>query len=253
MFFRHLRAQELDRPQVLQRLGIQLHRREALASVFEGDQRPILLRHRPKQARGGVAHRLHLLGGDLEAIEVRDPGVIAAAVQIPPVRREHEALGRGPRLLQHGDRLWIVRRQIVDAEDLHRLLAVHLAHRSRQQRPVRRDVQIEGDAAIGEGVDLVPALVGLRDPHQGHIAVQVPQAPDRLVLGIDHDVADAPVADQHLRAPRLDVHLHQVAVGVVVGGVEDLLGVRIIGQGRDAVEHGALDVDEVADRAGVQR
>ena len=39
----HLGPQELDRPQVLQRLGVQADGRQALAGIFERDQRAVLL------------------------------------------------------------------------------------------------------------------------------------------------------------------------------------------------------------------
>ncbi len=173
-----LRAQELDAPQVLQRLRIDHHRREARAGVFVDDQLAVGPGDGPEEAGGSVRHRLDLSGLELVAVDVRDPGIVARPEQVLAIRREDEALGRRrPQLeLRHRDQRPGV--EIRDLVDPDRLVPVHLAHGSGEQRAVRRDVEVERDLPVGEGVDLSPAGVGRIEPDQGDQPVQVPQAPE---------------------------------------------------------------------------
>jgi hypothetical protein len=72
-----------------------------------------------------------------------------------------------------------------------------------------------------------------------------------LSLGLTTRSPIRPWLIKGLGLPRPDVHLHDIAECVVVGGEVGLLGVRIVGHRGDVVEHGPLDAGEVTDVSGV--
>ena len=63
--------------------------------VGEHEEAAIGQRHRAEEAGLGVGDRDDVAGCDLVAKDVGHAGVVAAAVQVPPVPGEHEALGDG--------------------------------------------------------------------------------------------------------------------------------------------------------------
>ncbi len=229
--------------------GSMIDRREAVARVLLDDQRAVRHRDRAEEAGLRIAHRLEVAGRELVAEDVGNAGEVGAAVQVAAVGREDEALRNGPAeiVLRHGLRLAGL--EVFAAEHAQELRAVERPDRHRQQRAVGRDVELEGLVAVRPGVDLVPARVGVGDANQGHVAVEVPQAPQRPVRRVEAEVADARVLEQHARLARGDVHRHQVPPGVVVRGVEQRPGARIVGGRRHPVFHRSLDVDELADAA----
>ena len=58
-------------------------------------------------------------------------------------------------------------------------------------------------------------------PDQGGVAILVAHAEQRAIDRIEGQVADARVLEQHPRLAGAEVERHQVAVGDVVGGVEE--------------------------------
>ena len=89
----------------------------------------------------------------------------------------------------------------------------------------------------------------MRDAHERHEAVEVPKPPERAVSRVEDEIADACVAQQHALLARRDINLHDVAIGVIVGRVPSGVGGGIVSERRDAVEHRALDVCQMANVA----
>ena len=69
--------------------------------------------------------------------------------------------------------------------------------------------------------------------------------PDRLVFGVDDDVADPRIVQQHLAFARVDIDRKNVAIGVIILGIEGRPAVGIVSQRRDAVEHRSFDVRQL--------
>jgi len=69
-------------------------------------------------------------------------------------------------------------------------------------------------------VDLVEAAIGRRDPNDGRETVLMANAPQRLVLRIEDEIANSRVLQQHVLLAGVDIDGHDVAEGVVVLGVE---------------------------------
>src|SRR5439155_3717055 len=109
--------------------------------------------------------------------------------------------------------------------------------------------EIERDLAVVERADLIEAVVRRRDPDDGREAVLVPNAPQRLVGGIEHDVADARVLEEHALGARVDVYCDNVAEGAIVFSVIGRPRGGIEGKAGDAIEHDALDLLELGQLA----
>src|SRR5215468_9282045 len=65
-------AQEMDCARVLQRRGLDDARTKTLAGIFVDDERSVGARDRAEESGRGVGNELGVLGGDIEAIDVRD-------------------------------------------------------------------------------------------------------------------------------------------------------------------------------------
>src|SRR4051812_44001361 len=100
MLVDHSSAEELDGSEVVLDLWREANRLKPLAAIFVGDQGTIGLRDRAEEACRSVTDCVPFLRGDIEAVNVRDAGVVGRAVQRPVVRREDEALGRRRRKLE---------------------------------------------------------------------------------------------------------------------------------------------------------
>ena len=100
--------------------GAEIFERRRAGSRRAGSPRPVYskttsepsgARNRPEEAGRGIADRFDLLRRDLEAVDVRDAGVIGAAIEVAAIRREHEALRASMcRGSKRGDRLAAFRR-----------------------------------------------------------------------------------------------------------------------------------------------
>src|SRR5690242_8738475 len=88
-------AEELDIAQVLLDVRPEADRLKALAAIFIGDERSVGLRDRTEEAGRGVADGVVLLGGNIEAEDVRSARIIGRPVQALAIGREGEALGNG--------------------------------------------------------------------------------------------------------------------------------------------------------------
>ena len=170
---RDLCPEKGDGADILQRLRLDDRRREAVARVFLDDQRTVRHRNRAEEAGLRIADRLELAGRELEAEDVGNAGVIGAAVQVPAIAREYEALGDGLAEIGPGKGLHLAGLEVCPAKHVQELLAVDRPDRHGQHGAVSRHVEFEGHVAIGPGIDLVPVGVGERDAHQGHVTVEV--------------------------------------------------------------------------------
>ena len=244
-----LGAEELDGAHVLDGLRIDDGWNEARAGVAEDRERAVGERHRAEEARLGVGHRLDLAGGDLVAENIRHAGVVAAAIEVPAVAREHEALRHRLAEVELAHRFHVAREDAGELPHPHELVAVHLAYGGGQQAPVGRDVEIVGNDAIRKSVHLVPFRVRMGDAHQRCEAVGMAHAPERAVPAVEDELADARVLEQHARVAGHHVERHDVAQLVVVGRVERRLRVRVIGERGHLVEHRALHVGQALHRA----
>src|SRR5690348_11096487 len=97
------RAEELDGAEVVLHLRRESDRLKALSAIFVGDERAVRLRDRTEEARRGVADGVPFLRGDVEAVNVRNAGVVGRAVERLAVGSEDEAFGRRGRQLQRRD------------------------------------------------------------------------------------------------------------------------------------------------------
>jgi hypothetical protein len=172
-----LRAEKGDGADVFQRLRIDDRRREAVAHVFLHDQRAFRHRDRAEETGLRVADGLELARSGLEAEYVGNARVVGAAVQVPAIAREDEALGNGLAKILAGNRLHFAGLEVCPAKHVQKLLAVDRPDGHGQQGAVRRHVEFEGHVTIGPGVDLVPPGVWERDAHQRHVAVEGAQSP----------------------------------------------------------------------------
>src|SRR5690242_20320223 len=106
------RAEELNGAEVLLYLRREADRLETLAAIFVGDQGSVRLRDRTEEARRGVADGVPFLRGDVEAVNVRNAGVVGRAVERLAVGSEDESFRRRRRQLERRD----VRRLAVGIE-----------------------------------------------------------------------------------------------------------------------------------------
>ncbi len=241
-----LRAQQFHRAQIVQRLGIDLHRRKSLAGIFIDDQRAILQRNGAEEARHRIAHGIDLSARDFQPVDVGNAGVIGSRIKIAPIGRKHAAFRYRAAQGHRGDFVDIAVEQIGDAVDADALVAIDLAHRCRKQRAVRRNIQVEQAVPIGKSDDLVPAIARGAGSHQRIQAVQVAYAPDGMIGRIERKIAHAAVADKHLGVAGCDIDLHQVAKRIIVRRVIDRARLGVVGERSDLVELRPLDVDEAA-------
>jgi hypothetical protein len=79
------------------------------------------------------------------------------------------------------------------------------------------------------------------------------QAPKRAVRRIEHQIADARIVKNGAPLAGGDVELDNVAIGVIVFREPRRLALRIVGKRGDAIEHLALDIGQMPDRAGARR
>ena len=77
-----------------------------------------------------------------------------------------------------------------------------------------------------EGLDLVEAGVGRRDPDESDEAVLVADAPKAVVGVVEDEVSDARVGQEAALLTGIDVDRIDVAVGVILVGVEGSAGRR---------------------------
>ncbi len=98
--------------------------REAGAHVLLDDQRSVRHRDRAEETGLGVADRLEFAGRRLEAEDVGNAGEVGAAVQIPAIAREHEALGYGLAEIGPGHGFHLAGHEVCPAEHIQELLAV---------------------------------------------------------------------------------------------------------------------------------
>ena len=240
----HLAAEEGDRAQVLERPRLDDRRRESLARVAEHDQATVGHRDRPEEAGLGVRHRLHVAGRDFVAEDVRDAGVVAAAVEIAAILREDEALGRRlaeAELAQRGGVPGEQRRERPHAQEL---VAADVGDRCRQQPAVGRDVELARHHAVGKLVHRLPADVGIGNAHQRRQPGVVAHADQRTVDGVERDAADAGLLQEDRLLSAVDVDRDQVAKAQVVGREEGPAAGGIEGQRGDRIEHRALDLGQ---------
>ncbi len=175
-------AQQFDGAQIVQRFRIDLHRRKSLASIFIDDQRTVLQRNWPEEPCHRIAHGIDFPGRDLEAIDVGNAGVIGGRIKIPPVRRKHAALRYRAAQSHRRDFVDVTRQKIGGAINADPLIAIDLANGCREQRSVRRNVQIEQAMAIFERDELVPYIVrrpGFAPAYPSHSNAGCPKACDR--------------------------------------------------------------------------
>ncbi len=248
MLFSEPFAEKGDRADILERAGLDARRHEALARIPEREQRIAAERNGPKESGLGIGDRVELLRLQVIAKDVRGAGVIRASEQGPAVRREHEAVRHGAAEIELHDwsRVAPVER-ICRPENAHLLLPADFAERRDDLRSVRRDIEVVHHRAVGPRHDALPVAIRRRNPHQCADAVQVADAPQRSVRGVERKVANAGVLHQQARATADGVDRHQIAMGVVVGRIEDRVRRGIVSQGRDGVDRRTLDVDDLLD------
>src|SRR5262245_48570583 len=99
----------------------------------------------------------------------------------------------------------------------------------------------------------MPFAVGWFEAHQRRDAVEVPNPPKRSVLSVESEIADARVSDQQATLPCPWVEGTEIAPVVVVGGVEELLRVRVVDQRGYEIQRGAADFVEPAVGAVIER
>src|SRR5690606_18706875 len=97
------------------------------------------------------------------------------------------------------DVLGIGLQQVLEAIQAQVLTPLHIFHRGRQQLSIRRDIQVRQYLAVRKSEDLVPPGERRVQPHQGDVTVQVAQTPQAAIAGVESQVADAGVLDQHAR------------------------------------------------------
>jgi hypothetical protein len=97
-------------------------------SIVAGEQAPVGERHRAEETGFRVRDRLHLAVVHLVAEDVRDTGVVRAAVEIASVRREDEALRDGLAEEMLRKRLQVARLHALQVVDPQELVAAHLGH-----------------------------------------------------------------------------------------------------------------------------
>jgi len=78
----------------------------------------------------------------------------------------------------------------------------------------------------------------------------VADAEERAISPVEDQLTDARVLEEHPLLSGTQVERHHVAQSVVVAGVEQGPGVRIIGQRGDPVEHRSFDVHQPPHLAG---
>ncbi len=118
------------------------------------------------------------------------------------------------------DRLGALGLEVADPVHPQELVAADLTFRHGQQLPVRRNVQFEGDPAVGPAVDAGPFRVRRLQANQADDAVDMTQAPEAARGLNESQVTDARVLDEHPLGAAVDVHRHEVTVGEIVRGVE---------------------------------
>ena len=249
----NLGTEEVDRTDIADWLGVDDRGCEALASVGQNQHAAVGQLLRAEEARLRIRHRLDRAIGHLIAEDVGSAGVVAAAVQVAPVAREGEALRDRLAELEFAERRHVAGEQLVHLPDADELVGIDFADRCRQQPAVGRDVQVRWHHAIGQGADVAPVVVGERDVHQRRQAIVVAHADQGAVLGVEGELADARIPEQHALHAGLHVERHQVAFGGVVVGEEDGAAGRIERERGDPVQDRLLDVGQrpVAAVAGV--
>ncbi len=237
-------AEESDRAQVLERPRLDDRRRESLAGVAEHDQATIGHRDRPEEPGLGVRHRLHVAGRNLVAKDVRDAGVVAAAVEIAAILREDEALGRRLAEAELAQRGGVSGEQRRERPNAQKLVAADVGDRCRQQPTVGRDVELARHHAVRKLVHRLPGDVGIGHAHQRRKSGVVAHPDQRTIDGIEYDAADARLLQEDRLLSAVDVDRDQAAESQVVGREEGPAAGRIEGQRRDRVEHRALDLGQ---------
>ena len=253
MFLGDFRAQEFHAGKIVQRLGIDAHRLKPVPGIVEHDHGAIRHRQRMEKAGHRIRQRVPFPRRDVQAVNVGDAGVVAGGVGILAVVGKHAAFRNRAGQGELGDGRGVAREQIADLVDAEIAFAVDAADRGQKQRTVVGDIEVRPHRAVVEGDDLVCFVMRRADAHQRVEAVQAAHAPDGFVDGIEGDVPDARVFQQHLRLAGIDIDLHQVAHGVVVGGEEGEAVVGIEGERRRAIEHRAFEVGQLVNAAILQR
>ena len=248
--FRHgFGAQELDRAHVLDGTRFDDGGHEPVPGIAEHDEPSVGERHGTEEARLRVGNGFHVSIRDFVAEDVRHARVIAAAVEVMAVGREHETLRDRLPEAEFAQGLQVPGQQLRGFPHAQELLRTHFAHGGRQEPAIGRYVQVVRHVLVAERVDDLPFLVRIRDAHERGEAIHVAHAPQRTIGPVERDLADARVFEQHAALARLHVHGHEVAQREVVVGEEERAARRIVGEGGDPVEHRALDVGKAADAA----
>lgn len=224
----HCGPEESDRADVLDRACLDDRRHETLAGVGEDGEPPVGQRHRPEEARLGVGDRLDLAGGDLVTKDVGHAGVVAAAVEVTAVGREHEALRHRLAEAVFAQRRHVTGQERFEAPHAQELVALVVADRRRKEPPVARDVEVGRHVFPGKGVDLLPLRVRVGDAHQRGQAVQMPHPQQRSIRRVEDDFADARLLEQRANLAGLHVDGLEIAQRRVVLRVERGAGARVV-------------------------
>ena len=253
MLLDRLLAEERDRIDVLNRRARDARGHPALPGVAKHDELVAAERNRTEEAGLRVRHGLDLLRRELVPEDVRRARVVRAAVQKLAVRREDEAVGHARAEVEVVVGRRVARTELRGRDHADVLLAVDLAERRRQERPVRRHVQVVHDRAVRKRDDLLPVVVGRRQRDERAEAVEMPDAPQRAIRAREDEVADARVLHQHAPLARLHVERDEIAVGEVVRRVEERRPGRIHRERRHLVDQRPLDVRQMRRRPAVRR
>ena len=95
----------------------------------------------------------------------------------------------------------------------------------------------------------LPLLVRIRDAHHHHETIVGAQAPERTIHRVVGEVTNPGRSEKLARLAGLDVVFVEVAIVQVVGRVEQLLALRIVGERCDTIRDGAFDFSELGDGA----
>ena len=234
IFLGELGTHEFDRAHVLQRLRIDDRGNETFAGIGEDYQPAIRHGDGAEESDLRVRHRLDVAGRDFVAKDVRDAGVIAAAVKVAAVAREHEALGNRLPEAKFGQRFDVAFENLVELPHAQILLGADLAHRRRQQAAVGRNVEIVGDRFIGKCMDGLPVAVRIGNAHERRQPIRMSHSHQRSIDGIENNLADTRILQQHPRVTGPDVHRHQITERKVAVGEKRGACFCIVGERGDA-------------------